>query len=92
MVGDHVTLVMRPETIALKTEPADTNTGFRGTVRRAVYLGATAEYEVDWNGMPLLVVSGNPLEQNLIPEGSAVSFDVLPRTIHLLPADSPAMR
>jgi iron(III) transport system ATP-binding protein len=91
-VGDAVTLVVRPETIALKTEPADPNTGFRGTVRRAVYLGATAEYEVDWNGTPLLVVSGNPLEQQLIPEGSAVSFDVSPRTIHLLPADSPAMR
>jgi iron(III) transport system ATP-binding protein len=89
-VGDAVTLVVRPETIAMRTATAAPNTGFRGIVRRAVYLGATAEYEVDWNGTPLLVVSGNPLEEQLIPEGSAVSLDVSPRTIHLLAADPPA--
>jgi iron(III) transport system ATP-binding protein len=88
--GDVVTLVVRPETVAITTATADLNTGFRGIIRRAVYLGATAEYEVDWNGTPLLVVSGNPLEQQLIPEGSAVSFDVSPRTIHLLSAEPPA--
>jgi iron(III) transport system ATP-binding protein len=91
-VGDAVTLVVRPETIALETQPADPNTGFRGTIRRTAYLGATAEYEVDWDGTPLLVVSSNPLEQHLIPEGSAVSFDVSPRTIHLLSEESPALR
>jgi iron(III) transport system ATP-binding protein len=84
-VGDPVTLVVRPETITLTTNPADHNTVFRGTIRRAMYLGATAEYDVDWSGTPLLVVSGNPLEQELIPEGRAVGFDFSPRTIHLLP-------
>jgi iron(III) transport system ATP-binding protein len=88
--GAAVTLVVRPETIALTPDPAGRDTGFRGSIRRAVYLGATAEYEVDWNGTPLLVVSGNPLEQSLIPEGAAVGFDFSPRTVHLLPADSPA--
>ncbi len=88
--GAAVTLVVRPETIALTPDPAGRDTGFRGSIRRAVYLGATAEYEVDWNGTPLLVVSGNPLEQSLIPEGAAVGFDFSPCTVHLLPADSPA--
>ncbi len=90
--GEDVVLVVRPETISLTTRPVDRATGFQGTIRRAVYLGATAEYEVDWNGTPLLVVSGNPLEQQLIPEDSTVSFDVSPRTIHLLPAAPAGMR
>jgi iron(III) transport system ATP-binding protein len=88
--GDAVTLVVRPETISLAADPTGRDTVFRGSIRRAVYLGATAEYEVDWNGSPLLVVSGNPLEQTLIPEGTMVRFDFSPRTVHLLPADSPA--
>jgi hypothetical protein len=35
------------------------------------------------------VVSGNPLEQGLIPEGSVVRVDFSPRTIHLLPTAPP---
>jgi iron(III) transport system ATP-binding protein len=89
-LGETVTLVVRPETISLTTNPVDRNPVFQGTIRRAMYLGATAEYEVDWNGTPLLVVSGNPLEQELIPEGRAVGFDFSPRTVHLLPAEPPA--
>ena len=91
LAGDAVTLVVRPETISLAVDPIGREMAFRGSIRRAVYLGATAEYEVDWNGNPLLVISGNPLEQNLIPEGAVVGFDFSPRTIHLLLSAPPAL-
>jgi iron(III) transport system ATP-binding protein len=88
--GDAVTLVVRPETLTLASGAAGHDEAFRGTVRRAVYLGATAEYEVDWHGSPLLVVSGNPLAQGLLPEGAVVGIDFSPATVHLLPAAPPA--
>ena len=83
--GEDVVLVVRPETISVTAAPVDRGSAFQGTIRRVVYLGATVEYEVDWKGTPLLVVRGNPLEEELIQEGSAVRFDFSPRTIHLLP-------
>ncbi len=81
-----VTVVLRPETIRLSRAAAPPDAAFRGIVRRAMYLGATAEYEVEWGGTSLLVVSGNPLEEGLLPEGTPVSIDFSPRTLHLLPA------
>jgi iron(III) transport system ATP-binding protein len=86
---DAVTVVVRPETIRLTAEPAGHDEAFRGTIRRAIYLGPTAEYEIDWGGSPLLAVSGNPLEQGLLPEGTAVGVDFSPHTVHLLPAAPP---
>jgi iron(III) transport system ATP-binding protein len=80
-----VTVVLRPETIHLGRAAAPGD-AFQGIVRRAMYLGATAEYEVEWGGAMLLVVSGNPLEEGLLSEGTPVAIDFSPRTLHLLPA------
>jgi iron(III) transport system ATP-binding protein len=79
-----VTLVLRPETVRLtaSSRPGD---AFSGRVTRAVYLGATAEYEVEWGGQPLLVVGSNPLEQGVLAEGTPVAIDFSPRTLHILP-------
>ena len=84
--GDAVTLVIRPETIALSPSPPPGQGGFVGTIRRALYQGATAEYEIDWDGTPLLAVSGNPLAQGLLPEGTRVGVEFAGRTAHLLAA------
>jgi iron(III) transport system ATP-binding protein len=82
--GDAVTLVIRPETITLSPSPRAGDSGSVGRIRRAVYLGATAEYEIDWDGTLLLAVSGNPLEQGLLSEGTRVGVEFAGRTAHLL--------
>jgi iron(III) transport system ATP-binding protein len=82
-----VTLVLRPETIRL-TAQARPGDGFSGRVIRAVYLGATAEYEVEWAGQPLLVVGSNPLEQGVLAEGTSVAIEFSPHTLHILPSAS----
>jgi iron(III) transport system ATP-binding protein len=87
--GDAVTVVIRPETITLSPSPPPGQSGFLGTIRRALYQGATAEYEIDWDGTPLLAVSGNPLEQGLLPEGTRVGVEFAGRTAHLLAAAGP---
>jgi iron(III) transport system ATP-binding protein len=84
-VGEGATLVVRPETIRLTPASATGAETFAGTIRRAVYLGATAEYEIAWEGGTLLAVSGSPLEQGLLPEGTRVAFDFPASTVHVLP-------
>jgi iron(III) transport system ATP-binding protein len=84
---DRVTLVVRPETIRVAAAAHGGTGGFPGRIRRAVYLGASAEYEIEWEARLLLAVAGNPLEQGLLPEGAAVVFDFPSRTAHLLPAE-----
>ena len=83
--GDTVSLLVRPETVRLAPATAADTRTFAGTVRRVVYLGPTAEYEIDWDGSTLLVVSGSPLENGLLSEGARVAFDIPPVTIHILP-------
>jgi iron(III) transport system ATP-binding protein len=84
--GEPVTLVVRPETIRLAPVTAGGSTAFRGAIRRAVYLGATVEYELDWEGSTILAVIGSPLEHGVLEEGAIAAFDFPPATAHLLPA------
>jgi len=83
--GANVSLVVRPETIRLHAASSTTTDSFTGVIRRVVYLGPAAEYEIDWNGTPLLAVSGSPLEHGLLAEGSHVCFDFPAGTVHVLP-------
>ena len=48
--------------------------------------GATAEYELEWDGTTILAVISSPLEQGILAEGAAVAFDFPPTTAHALPA------
>ncbi len=83
--GEAVSLVVRPETIRLAPASSAGPQAFVGTIRRVVYLGPTAEYEIDWEGSTLLAVSGSPLEHGLFPEGTRVAFDFPAATAHVLP-------
>jgi len=83
-VGDAATLVVRPETIRLA--PSAGASSFTGTIRRATYLGATVEYELEWEGATILAVISSPLEQGVLAEGTATAFDFPPATAHALPA------
>ncbi len=82
-VGDAVVLVVRPETLRL--EPDTGGPAFSATVRRATYLGATVEYELDWQGVTILAVIGSPLEKGVLPEGATIAFDFPAATVHALP-------
>jgi iron(III) transport system ATP-binding protein len=82
--GDPATLVVRPETIRLS--PAVGASAFSGMIRRATYLGATVEYELEWEGATILAVINSPLEHGVLAEGATVAFDFPPATAHALPA------
>jgi iron(III) transport system ATP-binding protein len=87
-VGEPAAVVVRPETIRLGpvTGVGAASGPYTGTIRRATYLGATAEYEIDWKGSTLLAVSYSPLEHGLFSEGTQVAFDFPAGTVHALPS------
>jgi iron(III) transport system ATP-binding protein len=87
-VGEVASLAVRPETIRLAPASSAASQVFVGIIRRVVYLGPTAEYEIDWDGSTLLAVSGSPLEHGLLSEGVQVAFDFPAGTAHLLPRRS----
>jgi iron(III) transport system ATP-binding protein len=83
--GHPATLVVRPETIHLKPTVTAEPSAFRGTIRHAVYLGSTIEYEIEWGKTTILAVIGSPVEHGILAEGAAVAFNFPPSTTHLLP-------
>jgi iron(III) transport system ATP-binding protein len=77
--------VLRPEAIRLVPAAAEPGRP-RGRVRRTVYLGDVAEYEVEAGQVTLLVSTTNPVADGLFAEGDAVAI-VLPRhPVALVPA------
>jgi len=90
-VGEYAAVVVRPETIRLTpvTRVGAATRPFTGTIRRATYLGPTAEYEIDWERTLLLAVSYSPLEHGLLSEGTQVAFDFPVGTVHVLPNSGP---
>lgn len=79
--GASVTLVLRPEAIRLSS--ADGR--LRGTVRRAVFLGSTAEYLIDVDGIgQVLVDEPNPAEVGMRRAGDTVELVPTPAALHVL--------
>jgi iron(III) transport system ATP-binding protein len=69
--GDRTTLVLRPESLMMDGDDGV----FEGTIRRAVFLGNTAEYLVTVDGVgDLLVEQNNPMKDGLLPVGSATKL------------------
>ncbi|MEJ2665571.1 MAG: ABC transporter ATP-binding protein [Deinococcales bacterium] len=82
--GSQVTLVLRPEAIRLSSA----DTGLRGTVRRAVFLGSGAEYLVEAAGLgELLVTESNPAEAGMRRVGDSVGLEPTPGSLHVLPGE-----
>jgi iron(III) transport system ATP-binding protein len=79
--GEVVTLVARPEMIAIDTPDAHTE----GTVRRAVYLGNVIEYDVQVGGQLLTIVEHDPRRVMIHPEGQAVKVRFLEDCLYVLP-------
>jgi len=83
-VGTAVVALVRPE--ALSLVPFDPSSPFRGTVRRATFLGTIGEVEVDVAGQSRWLVDvPNAAEVGLPGVGDEVSVDPSPRSVHVLP-------
>lgn len=78
--------VLRPEAIRLAPAIAGAQGQPRGRVRRAVYLGEVAEYEVETGPTILLVSVANPVAEGLFAEGDAVAITLPAHPIALVPA------
>jgi iron(III) transport system ATP-binding protein len=71
--GDACLAVLRPEAIRLLPAAAAGPGQPVGRVRRVVYLGDVAEYEVEAGPVTLLVSVANPVTEGLFVEGDAVA-------------------
>ncbi|GAB4564709.1 MAG: ABC transporter ATP-binding protein [Anaerolineae bacterium] len=82
-VGETVRLVVRPEAIHVDVQDGH----YEGVVRRASYLGAQIEYDVEVAGELLTVVEYDPLRPTVYPEGSQVRLKFLEECVYILPCD-----
>jgi iron(III) transport system ATP-binding protein len=83
--GDPVTLVVRPEALTLRGN-GSVGSGIPGEVRRAVFLGAVAEYDVDVaDGTILTVALHGPTARRPHRVGDQVSVELLEGAAYVLP-------
>jgi len=83
-VGERVTLVVRPEAVALSGREGV----FAGTVKRVMFLGNLAEYLVEIAGIgEWLVDSPNPAETGLHQPGETVHLTPSAHSLHVLRLD-----
>jgi ABC-type Fe3+/spermidine/putrescine transport system ATPase subunit len=80
--GSAVSVVVRPESIALATSNAGA-----AVVQSCAWLGDKVEYDVMFAGQTLNVVCFNPAEHQTISPGTAVSVDIPPTAIRLVAAE-----
>jgi iron(III) transport system ATP-binding protein len=83
---DACLAVLRPEAIRLLPVAAADPGLPRGRVRRTVYLGDVAEYEVEASPAALLVSVANPVAEGLFAEGDAVAIALPTHPVALVPA------
>ncbi|HLE45304.1 MAG TPA: ABC transporter ATP-binding protein [Methylomirabilota bacterium] len=76
--------VLRPEALALEPAEGAGPDRPRARVRRTVFLGSVAEYEVEVDGAALLVSVANPLETGLFAEGDVVALRLTARSLVLV--------
>ncbi len=72
--GTEYDLVVRPETVKLwRSQPAESKfASFKGTVKRAAYMGAVAEYDIEAGGYLVLAVIESPAEHGVFSVGEQV--------------------
>ena len=83
-VGASVTLVLRPESIAMSTGGA----GLRGTVVSRTFLGEKVEYHVRVGGEILHVTAYGAGGSRLLAPGAAVTLDVPSSGVWILVGDA----
>lgn len=78
-----VTLIVRPEMTRIKK----TGELFKGTIRRAVFLGDVIEYDVEIQGQLITGLETDPHVMDLFPEGEQVTVGFAEGCIQALPAE-----
>ncbi len=88
--GDEVLTVIRPESLKLSSNVKNDSWLFTGKVSKTVYLGPTAEYEIEVKGLkrPIEAVIYNPAEVGFFKREESVTIDFNPKTAHLLKKES----
>jgi iron(III) transport system ATP-binding protein len=80
-VGDHVTVLLRPEAIKLRADP----TLPQARIEQTMYLGAEIEYVVQLDQQQLTVVENDPRVSQIFAEGETVGVDFISEALHVLP-------
>jgi len=80
--GEHVLLVLRPESIKLEPKKPDT---LIGIIHEAVYLGSQMIYAVEMGENTLTVEIANPQEHMIFKAGEEVSINFQDKSLHILP-------
>ena len=84
-VGDKVLTAIRPESLTVSIGEIDRASIFHGTVEKAVYLGATVEYDIQVNDRDIIsAVTHNPVVEGVFKPGDRVNIDFDPEAAHLL--------
>lgn len=79
--GDRVTVLIRPEALHLTRDVA----ALRGRILRAMFLGATAEYLVDVEGIGEVIVDqANPGAEGLFQVGETMGVNLAPNAAHIV--------
>jgi iron(III) transport system ATP-binding protein len=81
--GQTAVLVVRPEAIALRREGGL----LRGRVERSTYFGGVVVYEVESEGLLLIVENHSPQITGVFDEGAGVGIDLELDSVRLLPND-----
>jgi iron(III) transport system ATP-binding protein len=81
--GEQALLVVRPEAVRLKKGAGMLS----GRVSRTTYFGGVVNYEVESEGLVLLVESYNPQVTGVFAEGEGVGIDLDLDSIRLLPVE-----
>jgi iron(III) transport system ATP-binding protein len=84
--GMKVTLVVRPESVALEPKRAG---GLKGVIGESVYLGSQMVYEVRLEDRLITVEVPNPRERTLFETNEEVSVLLKEKSLHILPAEKP---
>ncbi len=87
-VGQDVVAVVRPESLRVNKADQRNPALLVGTISKVVYLGPTAEYEVEVEGKTrsISAVVHNPIEAGFFRLGETVHIDFNSSAAHLLPA------
>ena len=81
--GEQVTMVVRPDSIKLSLDQADSP--FQGVVKRSTYLGSQVEYDIEIAGQTLIAVESDPRHVIVIPSGTSVAVRFLTEALYVLP-------